>query len=216
MQDQFNNEIKIGDRVLFLNQDARAIPIDYQYGTVLGFTTKFVIIKPEHPDKMFWGLFNKEKIYRSDYKLIVDKSSKWKDNWMYLIADFENYKKKSLQLANETAQKNVNNVLLDILEIVDDLDRAIDNTNDKDDRDGLYVIYDKFVRRLGKYGVEQMKTNPQNEGIGKDIEFDPEFHEAISTLDMGPNMKGKIVDTIQTGYMIGSKVLRHAKVIVGC
>lgn len=137
---------------------------------------------------------------------------KEKKDYLFLRADFDNYRKRSLKDREELLRNAAEKTLKGILPIVDDFERGLQATKGSDDpaavREGMELIYNKLVKYLADNGVKPM------ESTGKD--FDADLHEAIATIPApSPELKGKVVDTTTKGYMINDKVLRHAKVAVG-
>lgn len=137
---------------------------------------------------------------------------KEKKEYLFLRADFDNYRKRMLKDREELLRNAGEKVLAGLLPIVDDFERGLDATKNVDNaeavREGMELIYNKLIKFLANNGVKPM------ESTGAD--FDADFHEAIATIPApSPELKGKVVDTTQRGYMINDKVLRHAKVAVG-
>lgn len=137
---------------------------------------------------------------------------KEKKEYLFLRADFDNYRKRMLKDREELLRNAGEKVLAGLLPIVDDFERGLDATKNVDNaeavREGMELIYNKLIKFLADNGVKPM------ESTGTD--FDADFHEAIATIPApSPELKGKVVDTTQRGYMINDKVLRHAKVAVG-
>ena len=135
-----------------------------------------------------------------------------KKEYLFLRADFDNYRKRMLKDREELLRNAGEKVLAGLLPIVDDFERGLDATKNVDNaeavREGMELIYNKLIKFLADNGVKPM------ESTGAD--FDADFHEAIATIPApSPELKGKVVDTTQRGYMINDKVLRHAKVAVG-
>ena len=135
----------------------------------------------------------------------------WKDKFLRLQAEFDNYRKRTLREKMELVQTGGRDVLLSMLPVHDDIARAVAATEKSDDvealRSGVVLIAQKFTDALRQKGVTAMELN------GK--EFDPETSEAVARFAAGEELKGCVVDTVQTGYMLGDKVLRFAKVVVG-
>lgn len=135
----------------------------------------------------------------------------WKDKFLRLQAEFDNYRKRTLREKMELVQTGGRDVLLSMLPVHDDIARAVAATEKSDDvealRSGVVLIAQKFTDALRQKGVTAMELN------GK--EFDPEISEAVARFAAGEELKGCVVDTVQTGYMLGDKVLRFAKVVVG-
>ncbi|MBQ7941855.1 MAG: nucleotide exchange factor GrpE [Muribaculaceae bacterium] len=137
---------------------------------------------------------------------------KEKREYMFLMAEFDNFRKRTLREKAEIIQNGAENAMRNILPIIDDFDRAIQATTTSEDvaavREGVELIYNKFIKYLESNGVKEMITTGEN--------FDADIHEAVTTFPApSEDLKGKIIDTVQKGYSINDKVLRHAKVVVG-
>lgn len=133
-----------------------------------------------------------------------------KKQLLYKTAEFENYRKRTLKEKAELILNGGEKTVAAILPILDDFERAIaDKSEDpKVIKEGVQMIFNKFVKTLEGLGVKKIDTN--------DKDFDVDFHEAIAMVPgMGDNKKGKIIDCVQTGYTMNDKVIRHAKVAVG-
>ena len=138
--------------------------------------------------------------------------AKEKNDYLFLRADFDNYRKRTLKEREELIRNAAEKVLRGLLPIVDDFERGLEATKDASDADavrqGMELIYNKLIKYLADNGVKAM------ESTGAD--FDPDFHDAIAAIPAPtPEQKGKVIDTTQRGYMYNDKVLRHAKVAVG-
>ena len=133
-----------------------------------------------------------------------------KKQLLYKTAEFENYRKRTLKEKAELILNGGEKTVDAILPILDDFERAIaDKSEDpKVIKEGVQMIFNKFVKTLEGLGVKKIETN--------DKDFDVDFHEAIAMVPgMGDDKKGKIIDCVQTGYTMNDKVIRHAKVAVG-
>lgn len=134
----------------------------------------------------------------------------WKDKYIRLVAEFDNYKKRTLKEKSELILNGSEKTISSILPILDDFERALsDKTEDPVAiKEGFELIFKKFLKTLETLGVKKIETN--------DTDFDVDYHEAIAMVPgMGDAMKGKVIDCIQTGYTLNDKVIRHAKVAVG-
>ena len=134
----------------------------------------------------------------------------WKDKYIRLVAEFDNYKKRTLKEKSELILNGSEKTISSILPILDDFERALsDKTEDPVAiKEGFELIFKKFLKTLETLGVKKMATN--------DTDFDVDYHEAIAMVPgMGDAMKGKVIDCVQTGYTLNDKVIRHAKVAVG-
>ena len=134
----------------------------------------------------------------------------WKDKYIRLVAEFDNYKKRTLKEKSELILNGSEKTISSILPILDDFERALsDKTEDPVAiKEGFELIFKKFLKTLETLGVKKIETN--------DTDFDVDYHEAIAMVPgMGDAMKGKVIDCVQTGHTLNDKVIRHAKVAVG-
>ena len=134
------------------------------------------------------------------------------DSHLRLRAEFDNYRKRTLREKSELIKNGGEGALTHLLPVVDDLQRALDNIHKATDMnavaEGVDLIYNKFVAYLNSQGVKAIEV------IGKP--FNLESSEAIATIPAPqPELKGKVLDCVQTGYTLNDKVIRHAKVVVG-
>ena len=139
-----------------------------------------------------------------------NEAEQWKDKYIRLVAEFENYKKRTLKEKSELILNGSEKTVAAILPILDDFERAIaDKTEDPQAiKEGFELIYKKFLKTLETLGVNKIKTD--------NADFDVDYHEAIAMVPgMGDDKKGKVIDCVQTGYTLNDKVIRHAKVAVG-
>ena len=135
-----------------------------------------------------------------------------KTQLLYKAAEFENYRKRTLKERAELILNGGEKAISAILPVLDDMERAIANGAKTDDpqvlREGMELIYNKFVKTLEGQGVSKIDT--------KDADFDTDLHEAVAMVPgMGDDKKGKVIDCLQEGYKLNDKVIRHAKVAVG-
>lgn len=134
----------------------------------------------------------------------------YKDKYLRAIAEFDNYRKRTLKEKAELLLNGSEKAVCAFLPILDDFERAIaDKTEDVNAiKEGVQIIFNKFNKTLESLGVKKIETE------GKD--FDVDFHEAVAMVPgMGDDKKGKVIDCVQTGYQLNDKVIRHAKVAVG-
>lgn len=145
----------------------------------------------------------------SEYK---KKYEELNDSHLRLMAEFDNYRKRTLREKADLIKNGGENALSQLLPVVDDFERALQNIRTAEDikavEEGVELIYSKFIAYLSQQGVKPM------EAVGKP--FDTETFEAVAII-LAPeaDMKGKVLDCIQTGYTLHDKVIRHAKVVVG-
>lgn len=145
----------------------------------------------------------------ADLEAAIEKEKK---EYLFLRAEFDNYRKRTLKEREELLRNAGEKVLLGILPIVDDFERGLAATKTSDDaeavRQGMELIHNKLLKYLADNGVTPIESTGQP--------FDADLHDAIATIPApAPELKGKVVDTTTRGYMINDKVLRHAKVAVG-
>lgn len=128
------------------------------------------------------------------------------------MAEFENYRKRTVKEKAELILNGGEKTVTKILPVIDDMERAIENGQKTDDvealREGMDLIYKKFIKTLEGMGVKRIETEGQD--------FDTDYHEAIAMVPgIGDDKKGKVIDCVQTGYTMNDKVIRFAKVAVG-
>ena len=139
-----------------------------------------------------------------------NEAEQWKDKYIRLVAEFENYKKRTLKEKSELILNGSEKTVAAILPILDDFERATaDKTEDPQAiKEGYELIYKKFLKALETLGVNKIETD--------NADFNVDYHEAIAMVPgMGDDKKGKVIDCVQTGYTLNDKVIRHAKVAVG-
>ena len=135
-----------------------------------------------------------------------------KDKYLRAVAEFENFKRRTLKEKTELILNGGEKTITAILPIIDDMERAIENAHKQECVDaveeGWELIYKKLLSTLEGMGVKKIEV--------EDKDFDVDFHEAVAMVPgMGDDKKGKIIDCVQTGYTLNDKVIRHAKVAVG-
>ena len=135
-----------------------------------------------------------------------------KDKWLRSVAEFENYRKRTLKERAELILNGGEKFITAVLPILDDMERAIENGTKTDDpevlREGMTLIHQKFMKVLEAQGVSRIDTD--------NADFDTDVHEAVAMVPgMGDDKKGKVIDCLQQGYKLNDKVIRHAKVAVG-
>lgn len=148
----------------------------------------------------------------SEILKLNEELEKQKKEYMFLMADFDNFRKRTLKEKSELIKNGGEQVLRGLLPIIDDFERGIkaakDDSNSEAVLEGMELIYNKFIKYLNQNGVKEIDPD--------DKDFDTEKHEAISAVPVeDESLKGKILDTVQKGYTLNDKVLRHAKVVVG-
>ena len=138
-------------------------------------------------------------------------AAEWRDKYLRLQAEFDNYRKRTLREKMDLVQSGGSDVLKAMLPVVDDVNRALAAMEKSDDvtalRDGVKLIAMKFDEVLRSKGVTEI------EAVG--LELDTDRHEAVAKFAAGDEQRGRIIDVVQRGYMLGDKVLRFAKVVVG-
>lgn len=134
-----------------------------------------------------------------------------KDQYLRLYAEFDNYKKRTLKEKAELIQTAGKNVLEQMLPLIDDVERAMVSVQSADSvdgvKEGIDLIYSKFVKFLDSNNVKEIET------VG--LPFNTDFHEAVAQVPMGEDKKGVVIDCTQKGYIMGEKVVRFAKVVIG-
>ena len=147
-----------------------------------------------------------------DLTALQQKYDELNDTHLRLRAEFDNYRKRTMREKADLIKMGGESALKNLLPVIDDFERALQNIRATEEvealREGVDLIYTKFINYLGQQGVKAI------EAVGKP--FDTEEFEAIATIPAPqPDMKGKVIDCVQTGYILYDKVLRHARVVVG-
>ena len=134
-----------------------------------------------------------------------------KEKYIRLYSEFENFRKRTAKEKLDLIQSANEQLIKTLVPVADDFERAENSFPDKNDKElaGFFLIHSKFRKILDLYGVKAME-------IGEGTDFNPDYHEAISQLQAPvPELKGKIVDVVEKGYILNDKVIRYAKVVVG-
>ena len=137
--------------------------------------------------------------------------SEERDKYLRLSAEFDNYRKRTLKEKAEIIKNGGEKTLTAILPVLDDFERALKNMEASEEtkamKEGVELIFNKFNKILSQEGLQKIETEGR--------EFDVDFHEAIALIPApSEDLKGKILDCVQTGYILNDKVIRHAKVAV--
>ena len=141
-----------------------------------------------------------------------EKATELNDRYLRLSAEFDNYRKRTLKEKTELILNGGEKAYTSILPVLDDMERAMKTMEKATDvaavREGVELIYTKFLQTLEQNGVKPIPTEGQS--------LDTDFHEAIALIDApSEEQKGKILDCVQKGYTLNDKVIRHAKVVIG-
>lgn len=165
---------------------------------------------PAVADTMSGGANSESETGNSDADGATEAAA-WRDKFLRLQAEFDNYRKRTLREKMELVESGGKEVLTAMLPVRDDVERALSAMEKSDDigalREGVRLIAQKFTETLRRKGVTEI------ESMGRP--FDPDRQEAVAKFAAGEEMKGCVIDVVQTGYMLGEKVLRFAKVVVG-
>ncbi|MBR4381317.1 MAG: nucleotide exchange factor GrpE [Bacteroidaceae bacterium] len=153
-----------------------------------------------------------EEKLQAEVEKLQAEQEEMKDKYLRLSAEFDNYRKRTMKEKAELILNGGEKAFKAILPVIDDMERALTTMQKATDvdavKEGVALIYNKFVQILGQNGVKAIET--------KEKELDTDFHDAIAIIDAPTEeLKGKILDCVETGYMLNDKVIRHAKVVVG-
>lgn len=134
------------------------------------------------------------------------------DKYMRLSAEFDNYRKRTLKEKMELTKSAGEKILVNVLPVMDNFERALQSIDDAKDiealKEGVHLIYNNFKEFISQNGVKEIEAVNQ--------EFDTDIHEAITKIPApSEELKGKIVDCVEKGYMLNDKVIRFSKVVVG-
>ena len=152
-----------------------------------------------------------EKSLSIEEKLVVE-NKELKEKYLRLYSEFENYRRRTAKERLDLIKTASEGVIQEMISVLDDFERAIkaeEKETGEKASDGRQIIYNKMVKILASKGLK-----PMDDLIGKD--FDAEMHEAITQIPApSEEFKGKIVDVVERGYLLGDKVVRYAKVVIG-
>ena len=154
----------------------------------------------------------KEEKLKAEVEELNIQVAELKDKFLRLFAEFDNYKKRTVKEKIELMKTAAQDTMSVLLPVLDDFDRAKKNADDENSAEtfseGVQLVYHKLYNSLQQKGLKAMESNGEA--------FDPELHEAITEIPAPTeDLKGKIIDTIEKGYFLKDKLIRHAKVVVG-
>ena len=140
------------------------------------------------------------------------KVAELQDKYLRQVAEFDNYRKRTIKEKAELILNGAEKTITAILPVLDDMERALKNMDKMEDvaavKEGVDLIFQKFVKILGEQGVKKIET--------ENADFNTDLHEAIAQVPApSDEMKGKIIDCVKTGYTLNEKVIRHSQVAVG-
>lgn len=144
-------------------------------------------------------------------KELEEKNNELNDKFLRLYSEFDNYRKRTIKEKIDLQKSASRDLIEDLLPVLDDFERAMQAFKEDDANNeifkGIELIYNKLFNLLNQKGLQPMNS------MGTD--FNTDYHEAITKIESGDELKGKVVDVIQKGYLLNDKVLRFAKVVVG-
>ena len=155
-----------------------------------------------------------EKEFSVEEQLAVAKEQieQEKKEYMFLLAEFDNFRKRTIKEKADIIKNASEKAMTDLLPVIDDMERAMQAIEASDNidsaKEGINLIYNKFIKYLEQNGVKAIDST--------NADFNTEYHEAV-TIFPAPDedKKGKVIDTVQKGYTMNDKVIRHSKVVVG-
>lgn len=155
---------------------------------------------------------SKEELLQEEMEEKDIQIAELKDKYLRLMAEFENNRKRTVKEKLDMMKSAAQDTMSALLPVLDDFDRAKKNAEAEGSTEvfseGVNLVYSKLYTILNQRGLEPMESTG--------LEFDPEFHEAITEIPApSEDMKGKIIDTVEKGYLLKEKIIRHAKVVVG-
>jgi len=173
---------------------------------------KEVEIKEEKKSKSRWGKKDKVKELKAELEEKEIEIKEAKDKYIRLYAEFDNYKKRTTKERYDLISTAGRDTIASLLPVLDDFDRAKKSADDENSSEafseGVTLVYNKLHNIMKAKGLTAMESTGET--------FDPELHEALTEIPApSEEMKGKNIDTIETGYLLNDKIIRHAKVVVG-
>jgi len=179
--------------------------------------------KMQHPDEAEMGLNSDENMSGTSHlnepitnepeiEILRNELGEMKDKFIRKVAEFENYKKRNVKERMELIQTAGKEVIVDLLDVLDDCERAEKQMNASEGidqiREGVMLVFNKLKNVLAAKGLKPMETINQD--------FDPDKHEAITEITAPTEeLRGKVIDEVQKGYYLNDKIIRYAKVVVG-
>ena len=155
-----------------------------------------------------------EKEMTAEDKLAAAESkiAELQDKYLRQVAEFDNYRKRTIKEKADLILNGAEKTITAILPVLDDMERALKNMDKMEDvaavKEGMDLIFQKFVKILGEQGVKRIET--------ENADFNTDLHEAIAQVPaLSDEMKGKVIDCVKTGYTLNDKVIRHSQVAVG-
>ena len=148
----------------------------------------------------------------SEIEKLQQEAAEWKDKYLRLVAEFDNFRKRNAKERIELVQTAGKDVIVSLLDVVDDCDRAqkqVETSNDANAiKEGVLLVFNKLRSTLQSRGLKPMASTG--------TEFNPDLHEAITEIPAPTkDMAGKVIDEVQKGYYLNDKIIRFAKVVVG-
>lgn len=147
----------------------------------------------------------------SEIERLKDQLQELNDKYLRQAAEFDNFRRRNAKERVELIQTAGKDVITDLLVVLDDSERAQKQMENTDDitqiKEGVQLVFSKLRNILAAKGLKPM------DAVGK--EFNPDLHDAITEINAGKEMEGKVVDEVQKGYYLNDKIIRHAKVVVG-
>lgn len=168
--------------------------------------------KPKGKKKGIFGMSNKTQELEDELEESKIKLAEMNDKYLRLYSEFDNFRKRTMKEKVELYKTAAENVIVDLLPVNDDFERAIQNIPESEETkihsEGMLLIYNKLSKLLEKKGVKSI------DAMEKD--FDTDLHEAITKIPApSDELKGKVVDVVEKGYTLNEKVIRFAKVVIG-
>lgn len=142
----------------------------------------------------------------------ADEAAEWRDKYLRLYAEFDNFRKRTMKERADLLSTASADVIKEMLPILDDFDRAVKANETVEDiqavKEGFVLIHQKLYKKLEMKGLKPIQA--------KDQVFDTDFHEAITQIPAPTEeLKGKVVDEVEKGYMLNEKIIRFSKVVIG-
>ena len=165
----------------------------------------------EHEDKSVKKSKSAKKSATKKVNELIEKNKELNDKYLRLYSEFDNYRKRTIKEKIDLQKSASQDLIADLLPVIDDFERALqaleDHKVDDETIKGIELIYNKLFNLLVRKGLKPMNS------MG--TEFNTDYHEAITNIQVDDDMKGKVVDIIQKGYLLNDKVLRFAQVVIG-
>lgn len=205
-------------KVIIMNESENLNPEEMNQEEVLNNESRENEVEGIQDEQNSQEPVEKQEVEKTEIEILQEKledqlrqTAAMQDKYLRLMAEFDNFRKRTIAEKAELIKNASAKVITEILPVLDDFERALKTMENAEDvnsvREGVNLIYQKFLKTLQQQGLQPIDT--------QDADFNTDYHEAIALVPAPTQeLKGKVLDCVQTGYTLNEKVIRHAKVAV--